>query len=169
MVHYSVQKNHLHLIVEAPDARELARAMKGLSVRLARGLNRVFDRKGSLFRERYHSRVLRTPREVRTVLSYVLNNARHHNERLRWRCYSEWFDPFSSAVWFEGWEGRQGRAMATFGDAEARAGPLGRSDPRFGADAKPERVEADSHLLTRGWLRWGRVPLDEVPGERVGR
>ena len=44
IVHYSVQRDHLHLIVEATDARALSRAMQGLSVRIAKSLNRVLGR-----------------------------------------------------------------------------------------------------------------------------
>jgi REP element-mobilizing transposase RayT len=39
LVEFSVLTNHLHLIVEAADERALARAMKGISVRIVRGLN----------------------------------------------------------------------------------------------------------------------------------
>jgi REP element-mobilizing transposase RayT len=39
VVHYSVQSNHLHLIVETEDNRSLARGMNGLAVRIARTLN----------------------------------------------------------------------------------------------------------------------------------
>jgi hypothetical protein len=164
LVHYSVQTNHLHLIVEATSARELARAIQGLCVRLARKLNAVFARSGSLFSDRYHAHVLATPREVRSALRYVLNNARRHIDRLRRRCFRGRIDPFSSAVWFDGWADRRGKPMAEFGTAEARAGPLGRSDPRFFPEAEPERVEARSHLLTGGWRRSGLIEIDEVPG-----
>jgi hypothetical protein len=167
LVHYSVQRNHLHLIVEAPSARVLARAMQGLAVRLARRLNAVFRRKGSVFADRYHAHVAATPREVRNALRYVLNNARRHIVRLRRRWYRDWIDPYSSAVWFDGWNGWRGKPMATFGAPDARAGPLGRGDPRFFADAAPERVSADSHLLTRGWRRRGLIATDELPSGRL--
>ena len=41
LLQFSVQHDHLHLIVEADSPRALARGMKGLSVRLARRLNRL--------------------------------------------------------------------------------------------------------------------------------
>ena len=55
--------------------------MQGLAIRIARGLNRLWGRKGKVFADRYHDRVLRTPREVRNALAYVLNNARRHAVR----------------------------------------------------------------------------------------
>lgn len=76
VVHFSVQANHLHALVEASDARALARGMQGLAVRIARALNRLWGRSGRLWCDRFHSRVLRTPREARNALVYVLHNAR---------------------------------------------------------------------------------------------
>src|SRR5262245_4211498 len=64
LVHYAVQGNHLHLVVEAEEARALSRAMQGLGVRIARGLNRELGRRGRVLADRYHARALETPREV---------------------------------------------------------------------------------------------------------
>ena len=78
VVHYSIQRDHLHLVVEAADRRALTRGMHGLGVRVARGVNRMLDKTGRVLGDRYHARALRTPREVRNVLAYVLLNARRH-------------------------------------------------------------------------------------------
>jgi hypothetical protein len=79
LVHYSVQGNHIHLLVEAENRTALGRGMKGLGVRIARGLNRVMnDRRGSVLDDRYHAHILRTPTEVRRVRNYLLGNAEHH-------------------------------------------------------------------------------------------
>jgi REP element-mobilizing transposase RayT len=77
-VHYSVQGNHVHLLVEAEDERALSRGMNGLGVRVAKGLNRVMGRSGKVLEERYHGHVLRTPTEVRRARSYLLQNAARH-------------------------------------------------------------------------------------------
>ena len=66
--HYSVQGNHLHLIVEAKDRRALSRGMNGLTIRIAKGLNRLWGRKGRVFADRYFDRILRTPLEVKRAL-----------------------------------------------------------------------------------------------------
>ena len=78
LVHYSVQGNHMHLLVEAKDERVLSRGMCGLGVRIARGLNRVMKRQGKVLGDRYHARILRTPTEVRRAREYLLGNARKH-------------------------------------------------------------------------------------------
>ncbi len=97
VVHFSVQGNHLHLVCEAPSARALAAGVKGLSVRIARGLNRVMGRRGPVFADRYHTHVLRTREEVRRVLAYVLGNFASHARRRGERSPASWVDPYSSA------------------------------------------------------------------------
>jgi putative transposase len=97
VVEFSVQGNHIHLVVEAPNRRALARAIQGFSIRVARGLNRMMGRKGRVFDDRYHARLLRTPTEVRHAIRYVLSNARKHAAE-RGETYSpSYVDPYSSA------------------------------------------------------------------------
>jgi hypothetical protein len=62
--HYSLQGDHAHLIVEAHGKDALARGMKSIAARLARALNRVAGRSGSVLDSRYHHRSLRSPREA---------------------------------------------------------------------------------------------------------
>ncbi len=81
LVHFSVQGNHLHLIVEAPDSVALGRAMKGLEVRMARALNEVMRRRGRVFADRYHAVLLESPRRASNAVRYVLENWRVHAAR----------------------------------------------------------------------------------------
>ena len=76
LVHYSVQGNHLHLLVEAQDEKALASGMNGMGVRVARGLNRVMGRQGRVLGDRYHAHVLRTTTEAMRARHYLLQNAR---------------------------------------------------------------------------------------------
>jgi REP element-mobilizing transposase RayT len=96
VVHYSVQGNHLHLLVEAEGAESLSRGMQGLTIRIARAVNRAAGRRGKVFGDRYHAHVLASPRQVGYALRYVLENFRHH---LRADVAPEGQDPCSSAVW----------------------------------------------------------------------
>ena len=75
---FSIQGNHIHLVVEADDTSALARAMQGLNVRIARGLNRMMRRRGTVLADRYHSHALRTPSEVRRAVHYVRHNFAKH-------------------------------------------------------------------------------------------
>jgi len=90
-----VQGNHLHFVIEADDTQAMSRGMQGLAVRMARALNRVMSRRGAVFAGRFHAHVLRTPREVRHALAYVLGNHAVHARRAG-RPSSEAADPFSS-------------------------------------------------------------------------
>src|SRR5882724_1544613 len=96
IVHYSIQGNHLHLIVECDEPSTLSRAIQGLAVRLARVLNRLAGRTGKVFSDRYHAHVLKTLREVANAVRYVLENFRHH---LREDVAPQGADPCSSAGW----------------------------------------------------------------------
>jgi putative transposase len=101
VVQFSVQSDHLHLIVEARDSESLGRGARGLVIRVARAINRALGRRGPVWGDRYHTRALKTPREVRSGLVYVLMNFRKHRPWDRNR-----LDPCSSARWFDGFAGR---------------------------------------------------------------
>jgi REP element-mobilizing transposase RayT len=142
---FSIQGNHIHLICEAKDATSLSRGVQGWEVRVARGLNGVLGRKGRVFEDRYHCEVIKSPRQTRAALCYVMQNARRHGERLdpRWNG----IDPYSSAWWFDGWR-----------DQDWRRGLLPADEPPV--------APAGSWLLRVGWRRHGLLALDEIPAAR---
>jgi REP element-mobilizing transposase RayT len=142
VVHFSLQADHAHFLVEARDRAALGRGMMALGSRLARAVNRVFRRSGRVLAERYHLRRLASPREVRNALAYVLGNGRKHaaergvDVRLK-------VDPASSAPWFDGW--RRPPSLAPPGGAS------GVSPPR-------------TWLLRIGWRRFGLLDWRRTPG-----
>ena len=143
VVHYSLQHDHVHLLIEAEGAAALSNGMKCLAARLARAVNRVFNRRGAVLDGRYHHRALGTPREVRAALRYVLLNARKHVAQ-RDSAASDaagCVDPASSGRWFEGW-------------AVCAAPPADR----------PAVARAQTWLLRAGWQRHGLIRSDEIPG-----
>lgn len=101
LVHFSVQGNHIHMIVEAPDAAALARAMKGLEVRMARALNAAMRRRGAVFADRYHSVVLDSPRRASNAVRYVLENWHIHAAR-EGRAAPCGIDPYCSTAFSHG-------------------------------------------------------------------
>ena len=101
LVHYAVRGNHLHLVCEAEERLALSRGVQRLASRVARGANRLWHREGRVFADRFHSRVIRTPREARRVLAYVLLNAHKDYARSGQRLIG--FDPCSSGRFFDGW------------------------------------------------------------------
>jgi putative transposase len=95
VIHFSVQHNHVHLIVEANDRRTLSSAMKALLIRVARGLNGLMGASGKRFDDRYHEHILKTPSETRNALLYVIGNRAVH--LARWgKSPRRDVDPFSS-------------------------------------------------------------------------
>jgi REP element-mobilizing transposase RayT len=144
VIHFSLMNTHLHLIVEAEDKGALSRGLRALEIRIARRLNRLAGRQGRVFSDRYHARALRTPRQARAALCYVILNARHHRKPNA-RC--AWLDPCSSAASFDGFS----RPCAL---------PPGYTeDEPFTATSAPT-----TWLLRIGWRRHGEISPDEVPG-----
>ncbi len=152
LIHFSVQSNHLHLIAEVESRAALTRGMQGLSVRLARALNRELGRHGPLFSDRYHARPLKTPRTVRLALRYVLLNARKHQ---RAAVPTGFIDPCSSAPWFPHFPRPHELA---FGSSQAL-----RDWQRASHSSTPPVATPRTWLLTIGFLRAGPFDIDEVP------
>ena len=132
---------------EAEDKDALARGLQGFEVSVARRLNTALMRAGKLFAHRYHARHLKTPREVRNALRYVLLNRKHHAAEQRFSKY--WIDPWSSAAWFGGW------AQPVRGDEPWKRELLALDAPT---------AKATVWLLTDGWKRHGLLRFDERPG-----
>ena len=78
LIEFSVLSNHLHFIVEAETSSALSCGMKGLSVRIARALNRDTGRAGRVFTDHYHSHLLRGPTELINSIKYVQQNGNRH-------------------------------------------------------------------------------------------
>jgi len=121
--------------------------MKSIGARLARAVQRIFRRRGPVLADRYHLRVLRTPREVRNVLAYVLLNVRKHWRERRGASPPERLDAASSGRWFDGW----------------RSAPGSRQPPPELPES-PEVAEPRTWLFSVGWRRHGLVDPAEVPG-----
>jgi REP element-mobilizing transposase RayT len=143
---FSIQGNHIHMIVEADDAKALARGMQGFEISCAKHLNGALGKRGQVFADRYHPVVLATPQQVRNALSYVLNNWRKHGEDGRYGRAE--VDPYSSGKGFDGWNR-----------------PV---DRRIRPDDELVPVKfADSWLLTVGWRRRGLISPAERPAAKA--
>lgn len=140
IAHYSVQENHLHLIVEASDERRLSSGMRGLAIRMARRVNKALSRRGTFWADRWHGTALASPRQVRNALVYVLQNRKKHvppGQR------PPLLDPLSSAQWFDGFATPRPRDFESIGP--------------------PCIAPAQSWLLRAGWRKRGLIQLTERP------
>jgi REP element-mobilizing transposase RayT len=81
LVHFSVQSNHIHLLVEADDEKCLARGMQGLAISIAKSLNSAVAREGRVFEDHYFAVQMKSPAQTRHTLRYVLRNFEHHTGR----------------------------------------------------------------------------------------
>lgn len=148
LVHFSVQRDHIHMIVEAADKAELSNGVRALEIRVARRLNAMLGRRGRFFAERYHAHVLATPTEARRALNYVLLNGRKHELARGKRYAADLVDFYSSAILFTGWSGPV-RLSSPHGDGVIPIAPPG------------------TWLLREGWsLQGGRLSPNAVPGPR---
>lgn len=157
IVHVSIQRTHLHLLVEASGKHALATGMQGFQISAAKRLNAAISkgrpgprRRGRVFADRYHAEVITSPTQAHHTLSYVINNWRkHHEDRGEARSWS--FDRYSTASQFPGW--------AEDGDAAF-------------ALLQPDLFEPlvvhlpRTWLLCEGWRKAGPISCYTVPSKR---
>jgi len=104
VVHYSVQRDHLHLIVEGKNRGDLSAQMRKLFSRIALAVNAIAKRRGRLFRDRHHREELDGPTKTRNALVYVLFNDRKHHAQNGGAITEEFLqelDDHSSVAWLD--------------------------------------------------------------------
>jgi REP element-mobilizing transposase RayT len=159
IVHLSIQRTHVHLLVEAKDKTALASGMQGFQISAAKHLNREISkgrpgprRRGAVFPDRYHAEIITSPRQARHALKYVLLNWRRHGEDRAAAVRGWHVDWFSSAHAFPDW--------TEYGDD----GLLWRWPPTY----EPLQVfRATTWLLREGWkIHGATISCREVPSVR---
>jgi REP element-mobilizing transposase RayT len=158
LIHLSIQRTHVHLLVEADDRLALASGMQGFQISAAKHLNAAISkgkpglrRRGTVFPDRYHAELITSPRQARHALSYVVNNWRKHQEDRRAPMSSWTIDWFSSAAMFPGW--------AEYGDEAF----LWRGPPTY----DPLVVyQPKTWLLREGWKKAGTISCHETPSAK---
>jgi REP-associated tyrosine transposase len=141
VVHFTVQSNHLHVILEAPDKKTLTSGAMSFEIRFAKRLNKLLERKGRVIGERYHRADLTKPRHVRNALRYVLANFKKHGHM---EPDFPGVDLFSTGLLFDGWD-------------------VERMPTVFLTDEDVRPPSATTWLLRKGWRRHGLIRTDEAP------
>jgi hypothetical protein len=153
IVQISIQRTHVHMLVEASDKHALARGMQGFQISAAKHVNTMLSkgqpgprRRGSVFSDRYHATIITSPRQARHALAYVMCNWRKHGEDRDARLAMWKLDVFSSAAEFKDWADCDGH-------------------PQLPASYAPLKViPPQTWLLQRGWkLRGETISCFEVP------
>src|SRR5215475_13131915 len=158
IVQLSIQRTHVHLLVEANDKLALARGMQGFQISAAKHLNAAISkgkpgprRRGVVFPDRYHAEIITSPRQARHALSYVLSNWRRHQEDRKAPMSAWTIDWFSSAVMFPGWAEYGEEAFMWRGPATY--------DPLVVYQPK-------TWLLREGWKKAGAISYRDVPSAK---
>ncbi|MCH7868813.1 MAG: transposase [Myxococcales bacterium] len=147
LVEYSIQHNHLHMIVEAESQDALSRGMKSIAARFALAVNRVFKRTGQVIAGRYHVQLLTSPQQVRNALRYVLLNIRKHFKQRNGHAPPVKIDEASSGSQFDGWRASS-ESLRVKASIQEDVGV----------------AKAASWLLSKGWRRRGLIDLSAIPG-----
>ena len=157
IVHISLQRNHVHMLVEADNKLALARGMQGFQVSAARHINTALGvdkyrrRRGPVFADRYHLEVITSPTRAHRALLYVLANWRKHREDRQGLARTWLVDPFSSGISFPDWKELEGKDVMW---------PI-----REGYDPLFVRRPA-SWLLKEGWKLCGSISVRDIPSQR---
>jgi REP element-mobilizing transposase RayT len=161
IVHISIQRTHVHMLVEADNRTALSLGMQSFQISAAKHLNRAVSvrrgerRRGTVFPDRFHQEIIKTPRQARHALAYVLNNWRKHSEdrsslTRRWNV-----DAFSTGPLFAGWQEREGEPLLW----------------RWRDTYQPLIVYLPgTWLLQKGWRErgGGAIPFRYVPSQPFG-
>ena len=144
IIHVSIQKNHLHLLIEAKDKRALTDGMHRFGLNAARAINATISGSGKVFKFRYHATQIKTTWHARSALAYVINNWRRHRADLESAITMKAsVDPYASGLSHPAWAAR-------FTAVPAYYEPLPVSQPR-------------TWLLREGYKRHGEVDPWETP------
>jgi REP element-mobilizing transposase RayT len=151
VVHFSVQGNHLHMIVESEDRSALRAGVAGFVISFAKRLNMLLRRSGKVWAHRWHGKALETPRQVRNALVYVFaNQARHGTVSFG----DGAIDLYSSAVRFDGWRRKLPFTEETHDLLDATGAPWLR--------LRWPRAPTRTWLLGRGWRTHGLIDPREI-------
>ena len=160
ILHISIQRTHIHLLIEAENKRALARGMQGFQISVARIINTALGpdkyrrRRGPVFADRYHLVVITSPYQARNALSYLLNNWRKHREDRRGEARAWMVDPFSSGFSFPDWRELEDKdVMWALPENRKAYEPLIVYRPR-------------SWLMEKGWKLGGAISVWDVPSQR---
>ncbi|HWO26704.1 MAG TPA: transposase [Kofleriaceae bacterium] len=154
IVHIGIERDHLHLLVEATDHESLWEGMRTFQSSAAQRLNRVISlatgtkRTGKVFADRYHARLITTPTQARNTISYTLNNWRRHGldrgmETMFWDV-----DYYSSGPSFDGW-------------SELDDSPFLFPTPDY---PRLSVCRPRTWLLKVGWRKAGPISMRDIPG-----
>lgn len=154
IVHISIERDHLHLLVEANDHMALWGGVQAFESSAAQRLNRAVSRAtgarrlGKVFDDRYHSRLITSPTQARNAILYILNNWRRHGHDQGMETMFWDVDYYSSGPRFDGW-------------AELDDSPFLYPTPDY---PRLSVCRPRTWLLRAGWRLAGPIRMRDTPG-----
>lgn len=82
VIHYALEYNHVHLLVESTTHETLHKGMQSLGITLAKGINKLKGKKGTVYKHRYHFRQISSRRDLKNVIQYILQNHKKHRSMM---------------------------------------------------------------------------------------
>lgn len=82
IIHYTLEYDHVHLLVETDNKTALARGMQSFGISFSKSINKIKKAQGKVFKTRYHYRKLKTPAEVKNVFNYIFGNSLKHKKAI---------------------------------------------------------------------------------------
>ena len=92
IIHYTLEYNHLHVLVECHNNKILHQGMQAFGISLSKAINRIKRLKGAVYKHRYHFRKCTSRRDYKNVLHYIFANGVKHKRT------SSYIDPYNSFV-----------------------------------------------------------------------
>ncbi|MEI8348179.1 MAG: transposase [Pseudomonadota bacterium] len=93
VIHFSLMNNHLHLLIETENKKALAKALQSFAISFTKRLKNFNGlKKTPIFKERYFCHILKSLREVKHAIHYILMNGK----KAGLSRYD--IDPYSSAI-----------------------------------------------------------------------
>lgn len=133
LLHFSILNNHVHMMVEANNNKELSSGMRSFGSSFGKAIRKVAGGRGSVFDGRFHLMPLSSPTQTRNALIYVLQNFSKHQNLLHH------YDEFSSSPYFADWRRLLGKKRGPIlNDLDEVSMPKFLSEPR-------------SWLASEGW------------------
>lgn len=74
IIAYCVMNNHVHVLIETKELKELSKYMQRLNMRYARYYNKKYNKVGYVFRDRFKSEGIYNEQHLQNCIKYIYNN-----------------------------------------------------------------------------------------------
>lgn len=92
---YCIMGNHMHILIYSEDVNEISKLMQRTNTSFAKLYNKINNRVGYVFRDRYYTQPITTEKQLFNCLAYIHNNPIKANlveklDKYKYSSYSEY-------------------------------------------------------------------------------